>query len=311
MDHRQTLGLSSFAGADEIKQAYRKLAMQHHPDRGGTVADFQRIQHAYQELEKSGFAANAPPRPQARPRPNPAGWAKPESPGNTWRDKDIDSIFDEFKKANRAAGPKASASYGNRDYTKVQPDGEIVARVTMREAFSGFNIQVTRPRNGGVFEHVYVNVPPGTPNGYRGTYNLSDGSRQVITTMFDPGDFTIRGFADTSSLFTAGMEVGDIEIEMKVDAIDLITGAWITIKDFLGEELKVRIPAGFSPQQRLKVANKGYAGWSDEYKKPTEYRRDMYIRLTPVFNKPADIARDKILNLYNSVGGWENDTSNV
>jgi len=46
-DHYQTLGVERTASADEIKRAYRRLASQHHPDRGGDTARFQEIQAAY------------------------------------------------------------------------------------------------------------------------------------------------------------------------------------------------------------------------------------------------------------------------
>lgn len=46
-DHYQTLGVDRSATADEIKQAYRRLASQHHPDKGGDTARFQQIQSAY------------------------------------------------------------------------------------------------------------------------------------------------------------------------------------------------------------------------------------------------------------------------
>ncbi len=49
------LGVTQQATADEIKRAYRKLASQHHPDKGGDTARFQEIQEAYavlSDLEK-------------------------------------------------------------------------------------------------------------------------------------------------------------------------------------------------------------------------------------------------------------------
>lgn len=46
------LGVPSTATQDEIKTAYRRLAMKHHPDRGGALEEFQRIQDAYERLMK-------------------------------------------------------------------------------------------------------------------------------------------------------------------------------------------------------------------------------------------------------------------
>jgi DnaJ-class molecular chaperone len=50
MTHYDTLGISESASQDEIKKAYRKLANQHHPDKGGDTNKFQEIQSAYDIL---------------------------------------------------------------------------------------------------------------------------------------------------------------------------------------------------------------------------------------------------------------------
>ncbi len=47
-DYYNILGVSKSASQAEIKTAFRKLAHQHHPDKGGDVAKFKEINEAYQ-----------------------------------------------------------------------------------------------------------------------------------------------------------------------------------------------------------------------------------------------------------------------
>ena len=51
MTHYATLGVGENANADEIKKAYRKLASQHHPDKGGDTVKFQRSEEHTSELQ--------------------------------------------------------------------------------------------------------------------------------------------------------------------------------------------------------------------------------------------------------------------
>ncbi|KDE07038.1 hypothetical protein MVLG_02616 [Microbotryum lychnidis-dioicae p1A1 Lamole] len=46
-DHYKTLGISSTASEDEIKKAYRKQSLIHHPDKGGSDASFKEVGEAY------------------------------------------------------------------------------------------------------------------------------------------------------------------------------------------------------------------------------------------------------------------------
>ena len=50
MDHYQILGVSKDASQQDIKKAYRKLAMKHHPDKGGDEQKFKQIQASYSVL---------------------------------------------------------------------------------------------------------------------------------------------------------------------------------------------------------------------------------------------------------------------
>ena len=50
-DYYDVLGVGKNASADELKKAYRKAAVEHHPDRGGDEAKFKEINEAYEVLK--------------------------------------------------------------------------------------------------------------------------------------------------------------------------------------------------------------------------------------------------------------------
>ena len=51
MDYYQTLGVQRNASSEELKKAYKKASMQHHPDRGGDESKFKEINEAYSTLK--------------------------------------------------------------------------------------------------------------------------------------------------------------------------------------------------------------------------------------------------------------------
>lgn len=56
-DDLAALELSPPVTAKQIRQQYRRLAMQHHPDRGGDSIRFRQINAAYQRLKQASFIA--------------------------------------------------------------------------------------------------------------------------------------------------------------------------------------------------------------------------------------------------------------
>ena len=55
----EILGVSESASQDEIKKAYRKLAVEHLPDKGGNEDTFKKISQAYDTLGDEGKRSDA------------------------------------------------------------------------------------------------------------------------------------------------------------------------------------------------------------------------------------------------------------
>jgi molecular chaperone DnaJ len=49
-NYYEVLGVNENATSDEIKKSYRKLAMEHHPDKGGNEEKFKKISEAYEVI---------------------------------------------------------------------------------------------------------------------------------------------------------------------------------------------------------------------------------------------------------------------
>jgi hypothetical protein len=79
------LGVPTTASDQVIKQAYRRLVREHHPDRGGDPGSFDRLQRAYERL----VADDAPAAPSvARGRPS-----RPPAPHSSEDDRaDVGSV---------------------------------------------------------------------------------------------------------------------------------------------------------------------------------------------------------------------------
>jgi curved DNA-binding protein len=159
MDHYQTLGVGRNATADEIKQAYRRMAARHHPDRGGDTSAFQNIEQAYRVLSD----------PQARaqydnPRPQFHGF---ESDFMT-SGFDFDSIFNMF---------------GAKFHHNIKPQARIQVWLELRDVIT-IKKQIIHVNTTQGQQAVEITVPTGVEDGDTVQYSgIAPGGLDLIVTF--------------------------------------------------------------------------------------------------------------------------------
>lgn len=131
-DYYQILGVNKGASSDELKKAYRKLAMQYHPDKNPNNPEaekkFKEINEAYDILKDEQkraaydrFGHNAPG--------GSAGSGGFHHGGGFEFDMDVENIFDMFGfGSGRQSRPKTKSRGSDLQYT---------LSVSLEEAFSG------------------------------------------------------------------------------------------------------------------------------------------------------------------------------
>ena len=259
LNHYQTLGIEKSASPDEIKKAYRKMASKHHPDKeGGSKEKFQEVEEAYRVLSdaKAKAAYDAPPRQSQFSH----GFG------------DIDDILSKMREAHRR----------QRQILNVN--------ISILDAFNGRTLEFTID---GIKDK--VKIPAGIPNGSTGQFSTEGGSEIAVSVNIVHESLRLihindaRHITDGAGNGSGVFNTGTILAQVEVPVIKLMTGTWVTIRDFGGMDLQVRVPAGHNPAQTLKIKGRGYFNWSSASNSP-EGRGDILVQIVPVFQALRDIS---------------------
>lgn len=121
------LGLSKGASKDDIKKAFRRLAVQHHPDKGGDPEKFKEIAHAYEVLSDDNKKTEYD-------RVGDDGYEAMHQGGHPGFDMDPRHIFEQFFSGGGMFG---GDPFGRGDARVRRGDQTHVLRVPMHEAYTG------------------------------------------------------------------------------------------------------------------------------------------------------------------------------
>jgi curved DNA-binding protein len=222
-DHYAALGVPRTATAAEIKQAFRKLASQHHPDKGGDTAKFQAIQAAYAVLGDEQKRAE-----YDNPQPQFGGF------GGFGGHPQFNDIFSQM-----FGGGGFGQQHPRRNHVRM------TLYISLQDVAQGGKKTVAVGTSQGQ-STVELDVPLGLNDGD----NIQDGGLApggqdlVITFRIRPDPAWHRD----------GL---NLTVEHSVSVWDLILGAEITVKNVLGHSLTVKVPPRCQPSAVLRLRGQG------------------------------------------------------
>lgn len=305
MDYYQILGVQKNSSQDEIKKAFRKLAVEHHPDKGGDEEKFKKINEAYgvlgDEQKKTQYDNQGRnPFEQFGQGFNPFqdffGNMFYNQRKKTVPDKNIDlvlSIFDCYNGTNKTI-----------TYTRKKECGGCNGSGGDRKlcnSCNGEGFRTIRSGTGLFIQLVRQVCSVCNGNGQEITNKChlcnGEGSKTEIDNVsiqiprgIDEGNFLkIEGRGDYNSGMYGNLiiriKIENDELFQKIDK-DLVYNAYFSYEDLLKDSIEVPHPTGkiivklpdtFDTSNSLRMKHKGFTIGNEI--------GDLYVKLNVKFNK--------------------------
>lgn len=241
MNPYKVLGVDRDAGDDEVKDAYRKLAKEHHPDQGGDEEKFKEIQAAYDEItseDTGGFGRDF-------------DFGKRE-------EKDVEDFINDFHNFASNGGFDRRGFQGSPFGRATEREIVYDVEVDFRTAVLGGQIEVQASTPGGGVERKTIHVPAGVKEGEK---------------INGEGNYSTRFIINNTTEYWRENR-NDIYIRKVVSAVDAMTGTSLTVNTIGGEQISFDVNPGTSPEELYRIPNKGGPMTYDGIR-----QGDMYVQI--------------------------------
>jgi curved DNA-binding protein len=302
MDYYKILGVKKDSSTQDIKKAYRKLAMKYHPDRnkGDKEAEekFKKISEAYAVLSDSEkrkqydtFGAS--------------GFQQRYSQEDIFRGFDLGDILKEFGLGGMGGGFRSSGGQGSpfetfffqsggpgtgrtsfRTSAQQQVKGNDVTyelSVSLNEILNGSEKTITLRRENKT-ENVSVKIPKGIKSGQK--LRLT-GKGSPSPYGGPPGDLYLVIHEQPHPVFSR--DGNNLIVEKHISFSKACLGSEISVNSLEGKELKVKVPAGIQPHAKLRLKGHGLPAGK------TGGRGDIYVKVTVDVPKTLTAEQKKLI----------------
>jgi len=259
MDYYSILGVPRNASDQDIRKAYKKQSMQHHPDRGGDEAKFKEVNEAYSTLKD-------PQKRQQYDNPQPqfnfnSGDFRGRNP--------FEDIFGGF-------GRNTSRQTRNKDVT-------IQLKLRLEDVLNGKQLVTRYQTQNGKIKEADIDIPPGINEGMGIRFEgLGDDSYP----QFPPGDLIVRVAIMSDRKWKR--DGSDLHTTIFVSVFDCILGGTAQIITLEGKRLELKIPKGTQPSAVFSIPAHGMPDYR------TGRRGNVFVKLNTAVPKidNEDILKD-------------------
>jgi len=258
-DYYKLLGVAKDASEADIKKAFRKLAMQYHPDRNQTPE----AEEKFKEINEAYAVLSDPEKRKQYDQFGSEGFGQRFSQEDIFKNFDFRSIFGEdggggggfdfssiFGRGGAKGQQRGFNPFGGGQQAGPMQGRDIEAQlvVSFHEAYNGGERQLTVNN-----ETVRVRVPKG---GRTGSKLRVRGKGQPGPGGGPAGDLILVLEVAEHPLYH--FDGDDLEMDVSVALTDLVLGASVDVTTPDGATQALRIPAGTSSGQRLRLRGKGF-----------------------------------------------------
>ena len=240
MNYYDVLGVSRGASEQEIRKAYKKMSMQHHPDRGGDEEEFKKVNEAYQVLKD----------PKKKSMYDQYGTVDPQQSNYQHQEFNFENMGG-FEDIFESFFGQRMDPFGRRQRQQRNKTLNLNYTLSLQEAYKGKDLYLEIPLPSGKKQKIDFKIPAGIESGQ--TIRLS-GMGDDSLKHLPPGDIMVTITVQKDKNFKR--DGCDLYKTIDVNVYDLILGNKIEIET-LDKSFMLNIPAGTQPGTTFSMKGHG------------------------------------------------------
>ncbi len=271
-DYYTSLGVGKGASQEEIKKAYRKLAMKYHPDHS---AGSKENEEKFKEISEAYAVLSDPEKRKQYDTFGSEDFQQRYSQEDIFKDFDLGDILKEFgfggasfytSGAQKGRGRRGGTHYsfdpesifgfggrgGGQQVQRKGRDVEYEIPLTLQEVAGGTSKTLTIANSSGGTDAISVKIPKGLISGKK--IRLA-GKGEPSPYGGPSGDLYVRSKIVQDPVFE--QKEYDLYVNRQIKLTEALLGTKINVPTIEGKHLSMKVAPGTKPKSRLRVSGQG------------------------------------------------------